>query len=252
LDLLSSQLGLERLKPALQQTLNAYEGQLLAFRVALGLPLDTELELSGTLPDKRLERSLQSLQEQIEGTYSLRLLDLNRKSLQVTRQLQRKSSLMPTLSISGQYNMNLWNDKSIEDFVDSAQYSVSVSIPLDGYISGSRTQNALDKIDDSLDTLAVRKQQTRIQMEQAVITRVLTLRNLTEQIEVAIANKDLSKRVLEMQMAQYEAGYTDYLNVEKAQQDVLSAEQQIVYLRYQYATALVDLAYDLQIDITQL
>jgi outer membrane protein TolC len=89
-------------------------------------------------------------------------------------------------------------------------------------------------------------------MEQAVITRVLTLRNLTEQIEVAIANKDLSKRVLEMQMAQYEAGYTDYLNVEKAQQDVLSAEQQIVYLRYQYATALVDLAYDLQIDITQL
>jgi outer membrane protein TolC len=55
-----------------------------------------------------------------------------------------------------------------------------------------------------------------------------------------------------MQMAQYEAGYTDYLNVEKAQQDVLSAEQQIVYLRYQYATALVDLAYDLQIDITQL
>jgi outer membrane protein TolC len=159
---------------------------------------------------------------------------------------------MPTLSISGQYNMNLWNDKSIEDFVDSAQYSVSVSIPLDGYISGSRTQNALDKIDDSLDTLAVRKQQTRIQMEQAVITRVLTLRNLTEQIEVAIANKDLSKRVLEMQMAQYEAGYTDYLNVEKAQQDVLSAEQQIVYLRYQYATALVDLAYDLQIDITQL
>jgi outer membrane protein TolC len=252
LDLLSSQLGLERLKPALQQTLNAYEGQLLAFRVALGLPLDTELELSGTLPDKRLERSLQSLQEQIEGTYSLRLLDLNRKSLQVTRELQRKSSLMPTLSISGQYNMNLWNDKSIEDFVDSAQYSVSVSIPLDGYISGSRTQNALDKIDDSLDTLAVRKQQTRIQMEQAVITRVLTLRNLTEQIEVAIANKDLSKRVLEMQMAQYEAGYTDYLNVEKAQQDVLSAEQQIVYLRYQYATALVDLAYDLQIDITQL
>jgi len=252
LDLLSSQLGLERLKPALQQTLNAYEGQLLTFRVTLGIPLDTELELTGSLPDKRLDQSLESLQERIEGTYSLRLLDLNSKSLQVTRELQRKSSLMPTLSISGQYNMNLWNKMSSEDFVDSAQYSVSVAIPLDGYIPGSRTQNALEKIDDSLEKLAVGRQQTRIQMEQAVITRVLTLRNLTGQLDVAIANKDLSERVMQMQMAQYEAGYTDYLSVEKAQQDVLSAEQQIVYLKYQYATALVDLAYDLQIDIAQL
>ena len=47
LELLSSQLGVERLKPSYQQTLNAYRTQLLGFKVLLGLPLDTELELVG-------------------------------------------------------------------------------------------------------------------------------------------------------------------------------------------------------------
>jgi outer membrane protein TolC len=55
-----------------------------------------------------------------------------------------------------------------------------------------------------------------------------------------------------MYQAQYDAGYADILSVDRAQQDVFSAEQNLVYLEYQYASALVDLAAEVEIKVHQL
>jgi outer membrane protein TolC len=55
-----------------------------------------------------------------------------------------------------------------------------------------------------------------------------------------------------MTMAQYEGGYTGYLEVEKIQGDLLKAQQNMLGLHYQYVTALVDLMYDLNIDTNTL
>ncbi|HCG64790.1 MAG TPA: hypothetical protein DIW48_05435 [Sphaerochaeta sp.] len=254
LELLSSQLGVERLKPSYQQTLNAYRTQLLGFKVLLGLPLDTELELVGELPDQELSVEADSLREQVSSALAFTLLDMNIVSLENTMRLQRRSSLGPSVRLSAQYALTTegravgltrpWNDM--------AQYSVAVSIPLDGHIPNSRTQVSLAKIQDSIDKLQLNKQQTRTQLEQSVIMQVQNLENLTGQIEVARANRSLTERVYGMTVAQYEAGYTDYLAVEDAQYDLFSAEQNILYLHYQYASALVDLAYDLNMDIAQL
>ena len=123
---------------------------------------------------------------------------------------------------------------------------------MDGHIPNSRTQVSLAKIQDSIDKLQLNKQQTRTQLEQSVIMQVQNLENLTGQMEVARANRSLTERVYGMTVAQYEAGYTDYLAVEDAQYDLFSAEQNLLYLHYQYASALVDLAYDLNMDIAQL
>lgn len=256
MELLSSELSVQQLKPSFQQTKNSYDSQMLAFKVLLGLPLDTEVELEGTLPDFQLTTTVESLRNEIDGTIAMDLLRLNSQSLKNSMELQRKTSLMPSLTLSAQYGINLWNTRTSdlmnENFSDTAQYSVSVSIPLDGHIPGSRTQVSLAKIADSLEKLELNRQQTRVQMEQSVISQVNTIKHIQEQIKLARANRDLAQRVYDMYALQYEAGYTDYLSVEDAQQDVFSADQQIVFLHYQYASALVDLAYDLQIDIEQL
>lgn len=253
IEVLSAQLGVEQMRPSLQQSENAYEGQLLAFKVLLGLPLDADVTVDGKLPELELSSTVDDLKQNIDTTYGMDLMRLNRESLQNSMALQKKVDLMPSLMLQAQYGLNVWNSQiPTLDFTDSASYTVSVSIPLDGHIPGSRTQVSLSKIEDNLAKLELNRQQTRIQLEQSVITQVNTLRNLQEQIEVAQANLDLAKRVYQMYLIQYEAGYTDNLTVEDAQQDVFSVEQQIVYLHYQYASALVDLAYDLQIDIEQL
>jgi len=53
-------------------------------------------------------------------------------------------------------------------------------------------------------------------------------------------------------MAQYQAGYTGHLEVEKVQGDLLKARQNMLALQYQYVTLLVDLMYDLNIDTNTL
>ena len=254
LELLSSQLGMERLKPSYQKTQNAYRAQLLGFKVLLGLPLDTEIELVGALPSQELSVGADTLRTQVSSALAFTLLDMNIVSLENTMRLQKRSSLGPSVRLSAQYALTTegraigltrpWNDV--------AQYSVSVSIPLDGHIPNSRTQVSLAKIQDSIEKLQLSKQQTRIQLEQSVIMQVQNLENLAGQLEVAHANRALTERVYGMTVAQYEAGYTDYLAVEDAQYDLFSAEQNILYLDYQYASALVDLAYDLNMDISQL
>jgi outer membrane protein TolC len=256
IEVLSAQLSVEQLRPSLQQSENAYEGQLLAFKVLLGLPLEAEVAVEGELPDVELSTSVNDLKKNIETTYSMDLMRLNREAMQNSMALQKKVDLMPSLMLQAQYGLNLWNsstkDRFNEIFSDSATYTVSVSIPLDGHIPGSRTQVSLAKIEDNLAKLELNRQQTKVQLEQSIITQVNTLQNLKDQMQVAKANLELAQRVYQMYLTQYEAGYTDNLTVEDAQQDVFSVEQQIVYLHYQYASALVDLAYDLQIDIEQL
>lgn len=254
LELLSSQLGVERLKPSYQQTLNAYRTQLLGFKVLLGLPLDTELELVGELPSQEMSVGADSLREQVSSALAFTLLDMNIVSLENTMKLQRRSSLGPSIRLTGDYTVQTGGRAggNTTEWGDSLSYSVAVSIPLDGHIPNSRTQVSLAKIQDSIDKLQLNKQQTRTQLEQSVIMQVQNLENLTGQMEVARANRSLTERVYGMTVAQYEAGYTDYLAVEDAQYDLFSAEQSILYLHYQYASALVDLAYDLNMDIEQL
>ncbi|PKL25705.1 MAG: hypothetical protein CVV46_15840 [Spirochaetae bacterium HGW-Spirochaetae-2] len=254
LELLSSQLGVERLKPSYQQSLNAYRTQLLGFKVLLGLPLDTELELVGELPDQVLSVGTESLRNQVSSALAFTVLDMNIVSLENTKRLQRRTSLGPSIRLSANYMLTTEGTKAgiTLPLSDVAQYSIEVNIPLDGHIPNSRIPVSLAKIQDSIDKLQLNKQQTRTQLEQSVIMQVQNLENLIGQMEVARANRSLTERVYGMTVAQYEAGYTDYLAVEDAQHDLFSAEQNILYLQYQYASALVDLAYDLNIDIAQL
>ena len=129
---------------------------------------------------------------------------------------------------------------------------MSLIIPLDAHIPDSAAKVGLAEMDDSLRKLLLEKQQARIQQEQSLITQIQTIENIIQQIQLAQRNIDLAKQVYGMYQAQYEAGYADILSVDSAQQDVFSAEQNLVYLEYQYASALVDLAYDVQLEVHQL
>ena len=253
LQLFSSQLTYENLKPAYAQTRAAYDAQLLAFKVLLGLDLDAEVELEGTVSAKIQELNADKLKDYLSDTYSLSLLDLNLRSLKNTKELTRKSSLLPTISVSGQYNLGMGGWSSVSTtWSDSAQYTVAVSIPIDGYIPGSKTNVSLQELQDSIDKLSLTRKQTLTQLEQAVITNVQSLNTVAQQIEAAEFNRDLSHRVYDMALEQYEAGMYELLDVEDAQADLFNAEQNLLSLNYQYLSGLIDLSYDVQIDIEQL
>ena len=255
LELLSAQLSYEALKPSYTQTNNSYESAQLSFKVLLGLDLDEELRIEGEVPSTGFVLDLEQLKAFLGQNYSLALLDLNLASLENSKALQSKAALMPTLSLGSSYNTIYSDPKSFgasKNWTDTTQYSISVSIPLDGYIAGSQTQVSLAKMQDAIDKLLLTRSQTRKQLEQALMARVNNIKAITEQYEVAQFNLSLTEKVFGMTMAQYQSGYKGSLEVEKIQRDLLKAQQNMLGLQYQYVTALVDLMYDLNIDTNTL
>ncbi len=259
LELLSSQLSYEALKPSYTQTKNSYESSLLSFKVLLGLDLEQELELEGEVPSSGFVLDLEQLKGFLAQNYSLSLMDLNIASLENSKKLQSKAALMPSLSLSSSYGISYSTPAipvappaTANKWSDSTQYSIAVSIPLDGYIAGSQTQVSLAKMQDTLEKLLITRSQTKNQLEQALIARINSITAITEQFEVAQFNLSLTEKVFAMTMAQYQSGYKGYLEVEKIQGDLLKAQQNMLGLQYQYVTALVDLMYDLNIDTNTL
>lgn len=247
LEVLSSQLAAERLKPSLQQAKNAYASNLLTLKAMLGMDLDQELTVEGEIPSMVKELEVQQLAEYLQKSYSIALLDLNMAQLRTTKELNSKQALLPSITIGGSYDLSFWNDSYSNDFSDSAMYSIGLRIPLDGLLPNSRTKIGLAKLDDSLSKLALQRQQAVKQLEVSVVGQVQNLNMLASQAELANQSLELTEKVYMMNLIQYESGYITRVALEEAQNNLLGARQQVLALQFQYISSLIDLIYDLNI-----
>lgn len=251
MEVLSSQLSYEQLKTPIQQAKNQYQSNLLSLKALLGLDLAEELEVSGDIPAMVKELEVSELREYLQKSYSLTLIDLNMAQLKTSMDSSKKQSLFPSLMIKGSYDMTLWSDANpINDFSDSSSYTVAVSIPLDGFIPNSRTQVGLAKLQDSLDKLSLQRRQALQQLELGVVSKVQNLNMLASQAELAKQSLELTEKLYVMHMIQYESGYVTFLQLQEAQNNLVSAKQSILGLEYQYVSGLIDLLYDLNIQHT--
>ena len=248
LEVLSSQLSVERLKPSLQQAKNQYASNLLSLKAMLGMSLDQELAVEGEIPSLIKELEVQQLAEYLQKSYSIALLDLNMAQLATSQKQSKEQALFPTIMIKGTYDMSLWSELNpINDFSDSTTYTVAISIPLDGFIPNSRTKVGLAKLDDSLAKLALQRQQAVRQLEVSVVGQVQNLNMLASQAELANQSLELTEKVYVMNHIQYESGYIGRVALEEAQNNLLGARQQVLALQFQYVSSLIDLIYDLNI-----
>ncbi|NLE16150.1 MAG: TolC family protein [Spirochaetales bacterium] len=247
LEVLSSQLSVERLKPSLQQAKNQYASNLLSLKAMLGMSLDQELTVEGEIPSLIKELEVQQLAEYLQKSYSIALLDLNMAQLRTTMELNSKQALFPSLTFGGSYDLSFWSDSYSNDISDSASYSIGVRIPLDGFIPNSRTKVGLAKLDDSLAKLALQRQQAVRQLEVSVVAQVQNLNMLASQAELATQSLELTEKVYVMNHIQYESGYIGRVALEEAQNNLLGARQQVLALQFQYVSSLIDLIYDLNI-----
>ena len=250
MEVLTSQLSYEQLKTPIQQAKNQYQSNLLSLKALLGLDLAEELEVSGDIPAMVKELEVSELREYLQKSYSLTLIDLNMAQLKSSLESNKKQALMPSLSLSTSYDISAWNESYSNTFSDSVTYSVGVRIPLDGFIPNSRTQVGLAKLEDSLDKLSLQRRQALQQLELGVVSKVQNLNMLASQAELAKQSLELTEKLYIMHMIQYESGYVSFLQLQEAQNNLVSAKQNILGLEYQYVSGLIDLLYDLNIQHT--
>lgn len=250
-EVLTSELSYEQMRPPLQQSKNQYEANLLSLKAMIGMDLSEPLEVEGEIPALMEHLEVAALQEYLAKSYSIALLDLNLASIEKQKELNRKQAFTPSLSLQGNYGISGWNDNYSNTFSDSFSYSVSVSLPLDGFIPNSRTQVGLASLDDSLDKLALQRQQALQQMEVSVISQVQNLNMLSLQADLAEQSLAVSERFYEAQVIQYYSGYLGFVSLEESRNNLMRAKQGVLGVQYQYISALIDLLYDLNIPMKE-
>jgi outer membrane protein TolC len=251
IEVLTSELSYEQMKPPLQQSKNQYEANLLSLKALVGMDLSEPLEVEGEIPALMEHLEVAALQEYLAKSYSITLLDLNLAQIEKQKELNRKQAFTPSLSLQGNYGISGWNDNYSNTFSDSFSYSVSVALPLDGFIPNSRTQVGLASLDDSLDKLALQRQQALQQMEVSVISQVQNLNMLALQADLAEQSLAVSERLYEAQVIQYDSGYLDFVGLEESRNNLMRAKQGVLGVQYQYISALIDLLYDLNIPMKE-
>jgi len=251
-ELLTSELSYEQMKPPLQQSRNQYESNLLSLKALLGMDLSEPLELEGEIPSLMKNLEVAALKEYLAKSYSITLLDLNLAQIEKQKELNRKQAFTTSLSLQGKYDVSAWNDLYSNSFSDNFSYSVSVVLPLDGFIPNSRTQVGLASMEDSLNKLALQRKQALRQMEARVISQVQNLNMLSLQADLAEQSIAVSERLYEAQEIQYNSGYLDFVTLEGARNNLMRAKQGLLGVQYQYISALIDLFYDLNIQMKEL
>ncbi len=243
LDVLSAQYAYQNAQTSLASQQNSYTNSLNSFKQILGLPVDAEVTLEGSLDafltvgDISLEgleiksNSVKSLEKQLE------MADMN---LLATR----FSAYGPSLSAGITYTYsgsNRAGDGSFDWGAGGPSLSVSASIPLDGFLPWSSGSQSVQNQKENIENL-------NLQLENAKQNQLMNIQNYLSQIELEKSNISLRQKSItiaqqtySLSLDAYNKGTKDIIALQSAQNDLLSAKVNLQLEAYNMAVALLNL-----------
>jgi len=255
LEMLQSQVSMENNKPEYNSLQTQYKNALMNFKLILGIPGNTELKMDEGMGDT-VKYVLDA--DKLINTYMANRMDVQKinkqiESLENTKKLQSQSKKTPWLTLStgwetgvpdgfngDNWKQDVWND--------SAKVGINLSIPLDGYIPGSKTDVTLKNMDDQIKQLQLQRQQIFDHAEIEIRNLVMTIQNSMDTLETYALNVELAKKSFNLTTEAYNLGTRELLDVETAQSALLSASQTVLYEKINYKTKLLDLEYAINSD----
>lgn len=207
----------------------------------LGLPLDTELVIvTGTDPD------IFTIPDGDAALLVERRIDVRRAVLELEK---TRTNLLagdlgrfgPTISMSENFSVsNLQQEWKLPE---SGTFTLSVSIPLNGYIPGSRESLAGSARQSAVVTAEAALKQLRIDAEREILNLRGSLAQLSEAVESAALNVQLAERSYALSRDGYAAGLVseESLNDERAK--LAQAQMRSLAAEYNHKATLADLAW---------
>lgn len=253
LSLLTIQNSVETLRPTFQDADTSYKQLLMSFQSLLGLDLSQELQLEGNLDVQNYDFEPQVL---IDAFLSKRLdissskvqIDLGEKTLEITK----KENLTPELSLSASWDNSLDTIFDDIEWSDSTTLSAYISVPLNGFIKGSEESLDIADAKRSIEDLELDLQNTRYAAEEEIRSILMELDGSWANIRTTNLSVNLAQKTYEMTEAAFQKGSAELLDVEDAQNKLLSAEQDLLISKYNYLAGILDLQVALNSDINEI
>jgi outer membrane protein TolC len=241
LEVLEAQSTYENLKPDYTTANTEYKTEMMSFKSLLGIDLDQEVELDGTLDVEILELDDDSL---ISSFLAKRLdVESAQKSTEVEQSLlniEKATDISPSLSLSFDYSLSN-SDLFDSDWSDSASITATLSIPLNSYIKGSEEDVAISDAKKSVEQSQLNYKSVVEEAKKEIKTLVLEIQGYQENMEICKTAIEISQKTYDATERAYELGTTELLNLEDAQNTLFSAKQDLLTSQYNYLSAILDL-----------
>ncbi|WP_369413747.1 TolC family protein [Brucepastera parasyntrophica] len=216
------------------------------FNVLIGLPLDMKLVLAGTpdytFPEINMPGNIATFIDNRPDVQLAALALAQAKSQQLGANINRYA---PSVSLS--------ETASISDLIDSpglpktGTFTLSVSIPLNGYIYGSKESMTIYTNRSAVEQAEINLSQTKLAARDEIEAIIDTLEQLKENIEIKKLNEIIAGRAYELSVQAHEAGLITQTALDDALAKHLSAQLSVLSTANNYRTSIIDFAHALNI-----
>ncbi len=266
LDVLRTQVAYESQKPGYSNLQTQYENMVMGFKVMLGIDRNQDVILHGSLKTEIYTFNGEKLiDEYLAKSLNIKSLNKNLEILENSKKMSAQYAYTPILTLNYSLTpMSLkpwasdyasstdsWNFQD-DDGIGMGIFTIGLSMSLDNFIPGSKKNVELNNLKDQIKQMNVSLQQSVLKSEVDIINIIAKLENSAEQLEANRLNVELTKKTYEMTNEAYQLGTTELLDVESAENDLLSAEEKVLGEQVTYLKGLLNLEYTLNTSLREI
>lgn len=225
-DALSAEVNYKSKIPTVESARTSYKNAMDNFKQVLGLMLNDEVELTGSLNDFLYLEKIDVDVTKVTSA-SVKNLELKLESAKNTVLDKRFSAFAPSLNASFSWKDGNWYsgyDGTAPDATKTSSLSLSASIPLDGVLPWSGKNDAVDSAKDSVADYELQLDNERKTFMRTVNSSLRSIAQSQESIRYKQANVELAQKTCDMTSEAYNRGTKDLLSLQSANNTLLTAQ----------------------------
>ncbi|MDR1429713.1 MAG: TolC family protein [Spirochaetaceae bacterium] len=252
---LRSRLAAEEARFALSQARAQFNADLGKFLALLAYEQTPDARLEGELAVRELHPDGEALiRDYLRKRPDIIMQRQRIANLENAKSLSAVSSRGPVVSLGARWNGgygDTWNNFP-GDFSDAISGSLSIRIPLDPWLPGSRGDQNIRSASGDLEKARLELEDMERNGMAEIRSYAATINNLWESIEIARLRSEIAVRTYELSEEGYRSGTVEFLDLQNTRQDMVNARQQLLDAELSYQNLVLDLAALINVEWTQL
>jgi len=233
LDMLSSRVTWERLKPKVQEASVTYDADKALFLQLTGLDRHTDIRLQGSLASYAAqysgftsEKNMNKIKEILSGESAPSILSAAKK-LEAAKAALAKSRLNaygPSVTAAWSYAPAAVYTDASKSWQDRGSLSLGVSVPLDSWLPWSAGREGVSSAKDTAADSELTLEEVRDSVQIQAANCIRRIRQKEKSIQFQNTNIKLAEQSYRMALDAYLKGSKDLLSLQNASNTLLEAE----------------------------
>jgi outer membrane protein TolC len=251
LDYIQSQLSVETARLNLRKAEATYADNLGKFLALLGLEQAGDASLVGEISITRFEADGEELiRDYLPARPDIKSRRQEIERLTLVEKQRSGNSRAPSLNLGAQWQggSSAAGGGLTGDFSDRLSGSLTLNIPLDGWIPGTKTNQAIRTANADIEKARLSLKDAENEAMQSIRSLATNLRNSWGTIELAQLSMQLAERTYQLAEQGFRNGAVEFLTLEDNRNKMTEARQRLLDDRLAYKKMMLELSSALNID----